>query len=624
MVNNMTFMIELNTKQTTKMWTFKINSDALELQRLLGKGDREGYKNLLAKLISDKKNPRQFARTKGIIYEMFDEGESITLPIKFEIKGSVITWYFISPMDRTHQSFRDLIFNTAAKAHTHVKNSCETYYRGTNSLHLKAMHLYAEESEFNHNHYRTSDDSPITPVEVYEHLMAFCAQKEGKMFIPTSKERDSIILQYAVFWADFDLDIKYVAFSAMKGEGGLQRMHSQLKDIARAGRLTPDEADKQLDEFFSSEHGRNMLKLAERFGVPQNDDAKNEIKDFLKDNYRILYKQLAPKDKLDIDLDSELESPESSKSDSSSGSTRSSPREDHISSPDQIFDEIDTIEYETFAADLTKHCHSIDKKLLEDMQFDDFRKGILLYHALRTAQEVQKLKSEGGMRFHPDLITNEFISKLIAELPSLQMGSTEDEIGSELLNRLLAWVQTAPPELEEWVDWVRVNGSRGLGSELAQVRQASGEVDLRQAVPQGDRSKDSKIAEIDFDNVDLQKIFMPKTKQLEPHELEAVRKVQGDLSNEMKRLIQNQNAGSLPKELFQAKIAVIDTALAVLAGKANISTLLSTIEKNTGWDSVPLNSSIKSSLEKLVNDVFHLGVELNKSSTSTKGREVDY
>ncbi|KTD22098.1 Uncharacterised protein [Legionella lansingensis] len=613
----MPFKIDLLTKQTTKMWTFKKTDAALELQDLLDKGNRKGYIQRLTELTGDETNPHQFIRTRGEVYEMFDEGETATVPIKFEVKGPVITWFFIAPTDRTHQSFRDLVFNTAAKAHTHVKNACETYYRGTDSLHFKEMHLYPGEALFNHNHYRTADNSPITPVEVYEHLLAFCAQMEGKIFIPTAEERDGIILKFAIFWADYDLDIKYVAFSGIKGEGGLEKMLLQLKDIAIAGKLTPDQADRQLDEFFASEYGKSMFKLAEGFGFPENDKKKEDIKNFLKKNYRILYAQFAPKLEQEILLDKELESPKTFLS-FSSGSRRSSPREEYCKSPDQILDEIDLMEYETFAADLTKHCRSINKQLLQDLEFEDFRKGILLYHALRTAQKVKKLTPEKGLRFHPDLITHELIEKMVEELPSLQLGSTEDNIGPTLLNRLLEWVQKAPPALDEWIKRVKVNGSRALGAELSQVRQENGAVDLRHAIPQGDRGKDSNIAEIDLDNVDLQKIFLPDVKTPSTGELEEIRQLKEHLSKEMKKIIQNQSSKNpFSKEVFQSKMAVIDTAFAVLSGKANLSALKCTIEKNKGWNSVSLQSSIKSSLEKSIEDVFSLGAKLTQENKNT-------
>lgn len=182
----MPFSIDLQTMQKTKQWTFKQTVEARQLQALLDKGDRKGYIERLRQL----NDSHKFTRTQGQVYELSDEGETIHVPIKFQVKKSVITWSFIAPFDRTHQSFRDEVFNTAAKAHACVANSCETYYRGTDHLHLKEMHSYPEEAFFNHNHYRTADGGPITPVEVYEHLFGFYAQQEGRKFIPLAQERD--------------------------------------------------------------------------------------------------------------------------------------------------------------------------------------------------------------------------------------------------------------------------------------------------------------------------------------------------------------------------------------------------------------------------------------------------
>lgn len=232
----MPFTIELNNSQKTEKWTFKRTNSADQLQDLLDKDDRVGYIELLKTLSETGK----FTRTKGVVYEMFDEGETIIVPVRFQVKNSVITWAFVAPMDSTHQSFRDEVFNTAAKAHACVTNACQTYYRGTNHYHLKVMHSYAEESEFNHNHYRVQNKEPITPLAVYEHLFAFCAQIEGKKFIPTTQERDEIILKYAIFWAEYNSDINYVIFSFLHLGGGKSAVISQLEQIAEIGTLTPD------------------------------------------------------------------------------------------------------------------------------------------------------------------------------------------------------------------------------------------------------------------------------------------------------------------------------------------------------------------------------------------------
>ncbi|KTC98175.1 hypothetical protein [Legionella erythra] len=314
----MPFSIDLQTMQKTKQWTFKQTVEARQLQALLDKGDRKGYIERLRQL----NDSHKFTRTQGQVYELSDEGETIHVPIKFQVKKSVITWSFIAPFDRTHQSFRDEVFNTAAKAHACVANSCETYYRGTDHLHLKEMHSYPEEAFFNHNHYRTADGGPITPVEVYEHLFGFYAQQEGRKFIPLAQERDKIILTFAVYWANFNADIRYVAFSFLRGEGEKEQVLRQLKEIACIGRLTPDQADKEIDAFFNSEHGKNMLVLAESQGFPRIE----RIKKFIKSNYREMHKQYAPAIEQEIAANTSMESVAASSTHASpSTSSRSSP-----------------------------------------------------------------------------------------------------------------------------------------------------------------------------------------------------------------------------------------------------------------------------------------------------------
>jgi hypothetical protein len=608
----MPFNISLTTLQRTKLWTFKKTPEALELQDLLDHGDRDGYVKRMLHLSTDHGDGvvHKFSRTKGVVYEMFDEGETIELPIKFQVKNSVITWSFMAPMDRTHQSFRDLVFNTAAKAHACVGNSCETYYRGTNHYHLKVMHTYAGESEFNHNHYRTADDGPITPVEVYEHLLAFYAQADGKRFIPSTEERDDIILKYAIYWADFNHDINYVAFSLLEDRGA--KIEYQLREIAKAGNLSPDQADEQLDRFFASEHGKNMFKLAEKRGFPGDARDLAGLKEAIKGDYRRIYMEFSPKVVVELD-DPSLEpqrlavSPRSTPS-----SRRSSPRDEYLSSPDQALDPIDEAEYEVFAADLTKHCQRLDKSLLDDLKLEDFRKALLLYYALRTAQEKYEHSPPEGLRFHKDLTTDANILKMIEELPSLQHGSTEDDLGAPLINKLLMWITTASPKLEEWVNWVSKNGSRGLGSEIAQVRQADGAVDLRQAVPQGDRDPKDKLAEIDFGKADLRTIFFPAAGATARGGVlrrvdEQIEILSRQLATELQQLVSDQVHGSfkLEKSVYRAKVAVIQEALDVLSGNSSLDKLLKTLEANVGWDSVPM-PGMRSTLNTYVEQIFVL------------------
>lgn len=418
----MPFTIELSTQQKTKKWTFKRTKEALELQALLEQGNRKGYGKRLIELSPAHK----FTRVDGIVYELFDEGEMINVPIRFQVKGSVITWAFVAPKDATHQSFRDLVFNTAAKAHACVSNSCETYYRGTDHFHIKVMHSYPKEADFNHNHYRTANDGPITPVEVYQHLMGFYAQGEGKQFLTSLEERNTIILKFAIYWAEYNADIRYASLYLLDGEAGKPALTNLLHDIAKLGSLTPHQADVMLDDFFSSENGKQIFQLALQRGFPFNN--LYELKNYLSASYQEIYFNVAEDIQKDIAMDGSLE-PHLAGSDQSAGksskrSSPSSPREEYESGLDQTLDEIDLLEKETFANDLTKHCQSIDKRLLQDLELDDFRKALILYHALRTAQQNSKLMPGDGCRFHTDLTTENNIRAMIIELPFLQSSST--------------------------------------------------------------------------------------------------------------------------------------------------------------------------------------------------------
>lgn len=612
----MPFNIDLENLQRTKLWTFKTTDFALELQSLLDKNDRVGYVSRLKELSNptDGTPPHRFSKTDKVVYEMLDEGKEIEIPIKLQVKNSVITWYFSAPKDRTHQSFRDLIFTTAAKAHASVNNSCETYYRGTNHYHLKVMHTHEGEAGFNHNHYRTANDGPITPEEFYQHLMAFCAQSEGRQFIPTERERDEIILKFALYWAEFNTDINYAAFGYL--EGGSERVNQILEDIAKVGALTPDQADIELDKFFSSEHGKNMFELAIKFGFPPSSDFLEYLKQEMKENYRVIFNRMNLNEGLGSTLDPSLEPHQlTSSNTSSSQSRKSSPRDEYLGAKDQSLDEIDKAEYSAFAEDLTKHCQSINKELLEDLTLEDFRKGLLLYHALRTAQKSKSLEPEKGQRFHRDVTTNEQISEMIKELPSLQYGSTEDSLGAPLINKLLQWITTASPKLDEWVAWVSENGSRGLGSELAAVREADGTVNLGQAVPPDDRSKDSSVATIDFDKVDLRQIFLPGRDQNQAERNEQIVRLQQALSKELKLLVTNQQGlYKLDITTFKAKLQVIDAGLSFLSGDKPLSVLSEAIRKNDGWNSVAA-PKMQSRLERYVEEIFSLASNPSPDAT---------
>lgn len=611
----MPFNISLETLQKTSLWTFKQNSLTQELQALVDSGDREGYVRRIKELATPEGGNHSFTRTKRVVYELFDEGEMIDVALKLQVKSSVITWYFIAPMDRTKQSFRDQVFNTASLAHANVANSCETYYRGTNHYHLKVMHTTAEESGFNHNHYRTANNTPVTPVEFYEHLVAFQALEQGSKFIPTTEERDTIILNYAVYWADYDLDINYVAFSMMTQEGQTKRIEWQLREIATTGKISPDEADAKLDAFFASKHANNMFHLAEKKGFPKAGPDREAVKDFIKDSYRKIYAVVAPKPALAVAEDVSLEPfnidthSHSSSSSATKKSSKSSLREEYESEKSNVLDAIDQAEYDAFADDLTKHCRSVDKQLLEHFQFEDYRQALLLYHGLRRIQKEIGVNLQGRQRIHPDALADRFIYKLLELLPGLQLGSTENDIGAPLFNQLIKWIVEAPPALEKWIDWIQSHGSRGLGDEIAHVRQPDNQVDLRQAVPMMQDRKEGEHAEIDFEAVNLGDLFLPHSnipKNANPQE---IREVLEGLNNELQRLSTNQVAANkLDSKEFMAKCNVIRAAIAVVSNKANVTTLDKAMKENPGWNKTSA-PAFKSRIEECVHYIKRLAID---------------
>lgn len=139
--------------------------------------------------------------------------DTIQVPIKFQVKGGTITWYFISPLDATRQEFRDELYQSAALGHLKVDGHCEKYWRGTNSLHVKKMHTKLEEAETNHNHYRLENDRDYSPITVTQHLFGLVeAQQEMGLFEDKTKiekflsleEALEISHQYNLFWTEMN------------------------------------------------------------------------------------------------------------------------------------------------------------------------------------------------------------------------------------------------------------------------------------------------------------------------------------------------------------------------------------------------------------------------------------
>lgn len=135
------------------------------------------------------KKGANFRLTRGKVFQITDSNKTIDVPIIFQVKGGCMTWYIKAPMDETHQEFRDEVYESAGLGHLRVKDHCEKYWRGTNSLHVKKMHTNESESGFNHNHYRMKDRD-VDPVAVYEHLHRFVdAQREMELIDSSGREK---------------------------------------------------------------------------------------------------------------------------------------------------------------------------------------------------------------------------------------------------------------------------------------------------------------------------------------------------------------------------------------------------------------------------------------------------
>ncbi|WP_454782273.1 hypothetical protein [Legionella sp. WA2022007384] len=200
------FFIMLKKTQKTTLYTsykgdeehYKNNDGILQqLQYYVKASNEEEYNKLVKKFPN-----RMFRRTKGEVYEMFDEGNEIDLHIALQVKGHSLTWYFWKPnvMDQYPQQFRDVLYNAAAQAHKHVSNGCDLYYRGSNSVHIKLMHHLESEAGHNHNHYRLKDNQPYTPEDFKQHMNALKDTEAFSQFFE-EHEIEEIIEKFEQFHA---------------------------------------------------------------------------------------------------------------------------------------------------------------------------------------------------------------------------------------------------------------------------------------------------------------------------------------------------------------------------------------------------------------------------------------
>jgi hypothetical protein len=154
----------------------KLAAGVQVLQLLTLAGDTEGYSKKLLELNTELHHEGiGFRNTKGIIYLTKYEGKKVDVEVALQVKGHSLTWYFWAEgaMDQYPQGFRDLLYNKAAICHKSVKDGCDLYYRGSNSVHVKRMHHDERESGHNHNHYRLLGSRHYTPEDVRQHMSGF-------------------------------------------------------------------------------------------------------------------------------------------------------------------------------------------------------------------------------------------------------------------------------------------------------------------------------------------------------------------------------------------------------------------------------------------------------------------
>jgi hypothetical protein len=196
------FFIFLKKEHTVpKLTSYTDTEHARELQLLVTAENNAEYRKKEAEY---KQLGEKFRLTKGIVYEMKDEEETVKVKIALQVKGGSLTWYFWAPgaMDQYPQEFRDQLYNAAALAHKEVKNGCDYYYRGSNAVHIKLMHHLETESNHNHNHYRLMTGMHYTPEDFRQHLEALGRSEVYDIFFEEG-EIETLCGQFKDFYDDW-------------------------------------------------------------------------------------------------------------------------------------------------------------------------------------------------------------------------------------------------------------------------------------------------------------------------------------------------------------------------------------------------------------------------------------
>ena len=330
---------------------------------------------------------------------------------------------------------------------------------------------------------------------------------QGQDFVDNAKAKE-IIGRYTLYWSEFAEDIRYATFlnyliafetdphdtEAIRValNEGSRFACNLVRDLAKKGRLTPNQVVSVLDHFIQPDTAGSIipLKILNVFDSSLKLEDLKERMQLMINEYKIAYQMhhpdyVAENDVVQIENFDRIEE-EIFPSGTMGNPEKYSPRQRYLNARDQELDAIDQQEYARFSPRLIQRCRSMEDHYLGQLTPEKFRKALLLYNMLRVVQldtltaesANQKQIVENKFTVHESVYDIAALKSMIAQLPALQSDSTEDEIGDALLSQLVDWIVHPPEGIEAWVDYVAKNGSRGMGSEIAHVREASGAVHL--------------------------------------------------------------------------------------------------------------------------------------------------
>lgn len=168
----------LKTKHRVSIDKLEKTAASQELETLIDSDNKAGYREALAKYKGD--NKKFLFAEDGSVREIVGIEKEVDMQVAVQVKGHSITWYFFTDFenqDRYPQTFRDVLYDSAAIAHQKVTRGCDLYYRGSNAFHVKTMHTKEQEAHWNHNHYRMSDNQPVRAVDFEQHMLGFKGTK---------------------------------------------------------------------------------------------------------------------------------------------------------------------------------------------------------------------------------------------------------------------------------------------------------------------------------------------------------------------------------------------------------------------------------------------------------------